>query len=87
MRKYTLLSLFALLLCTTGCKEGPDFGDALYMTGTLTSSNIRFLVDGQSSIGLTVTSTTKADTDIKVALKPAPEQIDAFNASTGRNCQ
>lgn len=42
MRKYTLLSLFALLLCTTGCKEGPDFGDALYMTGTLTSSNLHY---------------------------------------------
>ena len=47
MKKYTLLSLFALLLCMTGCKEGPDFGDALYVTGTLTSSNVRFLVDGQ----------------------------------------
>lgn len=42
MKKYTLLSLFALLLCMTGCKEGPDFGDALYVTGTLTSSNVRF---------------------------------------------
>lgn len=87
MKKYTLLSLLALLLCTTGCKEGPEFGDALYMTGTLTSSNIRFLVDGQSSIGLTVTSTAKSDTDLKIGLKPSPELLDAYNASTGRNCQ
>ena len=87
MKKYTLLSFFALLLCMTGCKNGPDFGDALYVTGTLTSSNIRFLVDGQSSICLTVTSTTKADTDIKITLQANPGLIDAFNASTGRNCQ
>lgn len=87
MKKYTLLSLMALLLCLTGCKEGPDFGDAIYVTGTLTSSNIKFLVDGQSSMGLTVTSTTKADTDIKVGLKPVPEQLSSFNASSGRNCQ
>ena len=87
MKKYTLLSLFALLLCMTGCKEGPDFGDALYVTGTLTSSNVRFLVDGQSSIGLTVTSTTKTDTDVKITLQPNPGLIDEFNASTGRNCQ
>jgi hypothetical protein len=87
MKKYILVSLFALLLSTVGCKEGPDFGDALYMTGTLTSSNIRFLVDGQSSIGLTVSSSMKAESDVKVSLKPDPEQLEAFNASTGRNCQ
>lgn len=85
--KKQILYLLALSLCATGCKKGPEFGDALYMTGTLTSSNIRFLVDGQSSIGLTVTSTAKADTDVKIGLKPAPEQLDAFNASTGRNSQ
>lgn len=87
MKKYTLISFFALLLCMAGCKEGPDFGDAVYMTNTLTSPSVRFLVDGQSTIGLTVTSTTKVDTDIKISLKPAPELLEAFNASTVRNCQ
>lgn len=86
MKKY-ILYLFALLLCTTGCNNGPDYGDALYMTGTLTSSNVRFLVDGQSSIGLTVTSTTKVDTDVKINLKAAPDLLEAFNTSTARNCQ
>ncbi|MBD8388451.1 DUF1735 and LamG domain-containing protein [Dysgonomonas sp. BGC7] len=86
MKKY-ILSLFALLLCITGCKEGPDFGDALYMTGTLTSSTVRFLVDGESSIGLTVTSTAKTDTDVKISLTPAPELLAEFNKSTGRNSQ
>lgn len=86
MKKY-IVYLFAMVLCTTGCDNGPDFGDALYMTGTLTSSNIRFLVDGQSSMGLTVTSTAKTDTDVKINLKLAPALLDAFNASTGRNSQ
>lgn len=86
MKKY-ILSLFALLLFITGCKEGPDFGDALYMTGTLTSSTVRFLVDGESSIGLTVTSTAKADADVKINLTPAPELLAEFNKSTGRNSQ
>lgn len=86
MKKLTVY-LIALLLCLAGCKKGPDFGDAIYMTGTLTSSTVRFLVDGQSSIGLTVTSTAKADTDVKVTLKTASELLDAFNASTGRNSQ
>ncbi|MDO4164284.1 MAG: DUF1735 and LamG domain-containing protein [Bacteroides sp.] len=87
MKKFTLLYVLALLLCATSCKEGPEFGDAIYMTGTLTSSNIRFLVDGQSSMGLTVSATSKAETDITINMQPAPELLDAFNASTGRNCQ
>ena len=87
MKKYTLLSLLALLLCMAGCKKGADYGDAIYVTGTLSSNNIRFLVDGQSSVGLTVSSTAKTETDITIKMKPAPELLDEFNASTGRNCQ
>ena len=69
MKKYTLLSLFALLLCVSGCKTEPDYSDAVYMTGTLTSSNVKFLVEGQSTLGLTVTSTDKMDTDVKVGVQ------------------
>jgi hypothetical protein len=86
MKKY-IVYLSALLLCAAGCNNAPDFGDALYMTGTLTSSNVRFLVDGRSTMGLTVTSTAKTDTDIKIGLKAMPELLEAFNASTGRNSQ
>lgn len=86
MKKY-ILSLFALLLCIAGCKEGPDFSDALYMTGTLTTSTVRLLVDGESSIGLTVTSTAKTDVDIKISMTPAPELLAEFNKATGRNSQ
>ncbi len=86
MKKYTLLFVL-LLCCLAGCKKGPEFGDAIYMTGTLNSPTVRFLVDGQSSMGLTVSSTTKADADVKITMKKAPELLAAFNASTGRNCQ
>ncbi|MEJ8740200.1 DUF1735 and LamG domain-containing protein [Phocaeicola sp. HCN-6420] len=86
MKKYIVFCFWALLLCITGCKSGPEYGDAVYMTGTLQSSAVRFLVDGQSSIGLTVTSTNKAEGDVKISLKESPELLDAFNSSTGRNC-
>lgn len=33
MKKYTLLSLLALLFCVSGCKTEPDYSDAVYMTG------------------------------------------------------
>ena len=86
MKKYIYFCFLVLLLGVTGCKKAPDFGDAVYMTGTLQSSNIRFLVDGQSSMGLTVTSTNKTGADVKIGLKEAPELLADFNASTGRNC-
>ena len=86
MKKY-IFSLFALLLGLAGCKEGPNYGDAIYVTGTLSSNNIRFLVDGHSSIGLTVSSTAKAETDIKVRMEEAPGLLNEFNASSGRNYQ
>ena len=86
MKKYIYFCLLVLLLGVTGCKKAPDFGDAVYMTGTLQSSNIRFLVDGQSSMGLTVTSTNKTGADVRIGLKEAPELLADFNASTGRNC-
>lgn len=79
--------LLTLILCATACDKGPDYGDTLYMTGTLTSPNIRFLVDGHSSIGLTVTSTDRTDTEVRITLKAAPELLESFNASTGRNYQ
>lgn len=84
MKRY-ILYILVLSLYLGSCSNGPDFGDAVYMTGTLTSSNVKFLVDGESSIGLTVSSTTKASSDVKVSLKAAPELLDAFNKSTDRN--
>lgn len=90
MKKYILGSLLAaaMMVSTTSCDNGTEFSDAVFVTGTLTSQNVRFLVDGNSSsMGLTVTSSAKAGSDIKVAMKPAPELLDAYNAKTGRNYQ
>ncbi len=87
MKKYILLSMFALLLCISSCKDGADYGDAIYVTGTLSSNNIKFLVDGQSSMGFTVSSTARAESDIVVHVEEAPELLDEYNTSTGRNCQ
>lgn len=87
MKKYILGSLAALAMIITGCDNGTEFNDAVFVTGTLTSSNVRFLVDGQSAMGLTVTSSTKAEGDVAVTIKAAPELIDAYNKKTGRNYQ
>ena len=55
MKKYILLTL-ALAACLAGCKKEPDYGDAVFMTGTLTTPTIQFNIEGEQSIGLTVSS-------------------------------
>lgn len=86
MKKY-IYFLCTLLVALSGCKESPDYGDAVFMTGTLGTNSVSFLVDGQSSIGLTVTSSAKATEDIKVDVAPAPELLEAYNASNGTDYQ
>ncbi len=86
MKRYTFL-IFALLLCLAGCKEGPDYGDKVYITGTLNSSTIRFSVDGQSSMGLTVTSSDKAASDIEISLATNSDLVESYNVNNGRECQ
>ena len=87
MKKYILGTLAAAAMLLAGCSQGTDFEDAVFVTGTLTSQNVRFLVDGQSSMGLTVTSSAKAEGDMAVHLKAAPELLDAYNKKTGHNYQ
>lgn len=87
MKKYILSSLAALLFIATGCQKEPNYSDAVYMTGTLTSPTVKFLVEGQSTLGLTVTSTDRMKSDVKVGVQVSPSLLESFNASTGRNCQ
>ncbi len=85
--KKTIYVLFALLAFLSGCKEAPDYGDAVFMTGTLSTNSVRFLVDGQSSLGLTVTSSAKATSDVKVEVAPDPELLEQYNKTNGTNYQ
>lgn len=86
MKKYTLSSLlFFLIACMTGCQNSSEFGDVVYLTGTLSQPVVRFTVDGPSSLGLTVTATDKVTTDQKASLKAAPELLTAYNEANGRS--
>lgn len=87
MKKYLLLPFVAIAAMLCSCSNNDDFSDAVFVTGTLSSPNVKFLVDGQSSMGITVTSSCKAGDDMKIVLKPAPELLDAYNTKMGRNYQ
>lgn len=83
MKKYLFL-LFAMVLGLASCTDGPEYGDAVFVTGTLQSPNVRFLVDGQASMGLTVSSSAKANSDVKVKLEVDPNKLAEYNAANGR---
>ena len=84
MKKYILLTL-ALAACLTGCKKAPDYGDAVFMTGTLTTPTIQFNIEGEQSIGLTVSSSAKATGPVKVQIAADPSLLEAYNARVGGN--
>lgn len=84
MKKYILLTL-ALAACLTGCKKEPKYGDAVFMTGTLTTPEIQFNIEGEQSIGLTVSSSAKAVSAVKVNIAPDPSLLEAYNTQVGAN--
>lgn len=85
--KINILALFSLILIMAGCKSEPEYHDSVFMTGALSSSTIKFLVEGESTMGLTVTSTDLMDTDVKIDVKVDPDLLKSFNATTGRSSQ
>lgn len=86
MKKYIFLPLLALL-ALTGCKEEPEFGDAVFITGTLNSPNVRFVIDGQSQMALTVSSSATATAPVDVEIAPDPAALDKYNTDNGKNYQ
>jgi len=82
MKKYILFAL-SLAVCLTGCKKAPKYGDAVYMTGTLTTPTIQFNIEGEQSIGLTVSSSAKATSTVKVEIAADPGLLEAYNAQVG----
>lgn len=81
--KSYILSLMAILLW--GCKGSEDFCDVAYVTGTMSSPVIKFNLDGPSSIGITVSTTTKVENDMNFKLQVRPELLSSYNQANGRS--
>ena len=87
MKKSIYLSLILMVGIFIGCKEGPDYSDKVFVTGTLSNEKINFNIFGTTSTGITITSTAKPETDITAKLVPAPEMLEAYNEKMERNYQ
>lgn len=81
--KYILypVLIFSLLL---SCKNADDFQDMIYFTGTEKSTTAKFAIDGPTNIGISITASTKVESDIAVQVKAAPEMIDGYNKANDK---
>lgn len=86
MKKYLFLA-FAMLLGLASCTDAPDFNDQVYVTGTLTTHDVRFLVDGDSKLALTVSASKDVSQDVQVSIAPDPAKLEAYNTANGTTYQ
>ena len=80
-----ILGVVLLLMC--GCNKFPDYQSVVYFTGTEDSPIISFALDEPAGLGITVTSSVKATGTVTAHIKTDPSLVDAYNKSTGRQCQ
>ena len=78
--KYILLLTAFFAICLSGCKKGAEYNPALYFTGTDQTPEVKFVVDGPSSMGVSITSSVRVGKDINVNVKLAPELVADYNA-------
>lgn len=89
MKKYIIgmLAGVAMMGLSSCDSHSDDYGDACYLTGTLTNNVIRVPVDGVANTAFTVSSSAKATSDMQIEVTAAPELLEAYNKANDRNFQ
>lgn len=84
MRTKYLLIIAAFISVFTSCKNADDFQDVIYFTGTETTPTAKFTVDGPADMGLSISTSSKVENDIKVQIKANPDLLDSYNQLNGK---
>ena len=84
LKVFSYIAVGAMVALTACSHNGDDFGENVLFTGTETSPVVKFLCDGVSSAGFTVSSTCKVSSDVHVTVKAAPELLEAYNTQFNR---
>lgn len=74
--------LLAAAICC-GCQKSIEYRDVVFFTGTESSAVTSMYVEGPTSLGLTVTSSTKVASDMTVGVKIDPDALASFSAAQG----
>jgi len=81
--RYLIPIVIVLAGLLHGCRKGADYHPVLYFTDTEQFSEKMLTVDGPSSIGLSVTSSVKAGTDINVSIQSNAALLETYNKLNG----
>lgn len=81
--KLATLFLAAAVLSAGACQKSIGFRDVVYFTGTESSPTTSMYVEGPTALGLTVTASSKLESDVTVGVKVDPTTLAAFSQSQG----
>ena len=83
LNKITILLLAAAAFAAGACQKSLEYRDVVYFTGTESSAITSMYVDGPASLGLTVTSSNKLESEMTVGVKIDASALASFNESQG----
>ena len=83
LNKFTTLFLATAAFAAGACQKSLEYRDVVYFTGTENSPVTSMYVEGPSSLGLTVTTSNKLESDMTVGVKVDPAALAAFSESEG----
>ncbi len=83
LNKITSLFLATAALAAGACQKSIEYKDVVYFTGTESSAVTSMYVEGPTSLGLTVTSSNKLESEMSVGVKVDPSALPAFSESQG----
>jgi hypothetical protein len=83
MSKYFLFTTLLFAAIFSGCKKAAEYEDAIFFTGTEQAAETKFTIDGPSSIGLTVSSSSKVGADVNVSLTVDSGLVASYNRQKG----
>ena len=82
MKKYIYILTAILALCAS-CKESLQYVDVVYFTGSENTTVSNMYLDGPTSMGLSVTSSCKVDSDMTVDIEVDADALESFNKENG----
>ena len=83
--KKSVIILAAAAILLGGCKESLQYTDVIYFTGNEDSPITSMYLDGPTSIGVSVTSSSRVDSDVTVDIEVAADALEGFNSDNGTN--
>lgn len=83
INKFASLFLATAAFAAGACQKSIEYRDVVYFTGTESSPITSMYVEGPTSLGLTVTTSNKLESEMTVGVEVDPAALDAFSASQG----